>query len=146
MADFDNIATIAKIAKANMNKLSTDEKNKVLVQVADDLVKNTDMILSANDIDIKHANESGMHSGMVDRLKLTPDRIAAMALGVKQVADLPDPIGLSLDKYQHANGMTIEKVSVPFGVVGIIYESRPNVTADAWALTFKAGNCIKRWK
>lgn len=142
MADFDKIAKVAKIAKANMNKLSTNEKNQVLISVADDLVKNTDALLAANDIDIKNAKESGMHSGMVDRLMLTPDRIKAMAEGVKQVAELDDPIGLLLDSYTHSNGMTIEKVSVPFGVVGIIYESRPNVTADAWALTFKAGNVV----
>lgn len=142
MTNFDEIAIMAKTAKSAMNKLDTVKKNEVLNSVADDLIKNTQMILDANNIDINNAVNNGMRPGMVDRLKLTEDRIAAMSLGVKQVADLEDPVGIIISEYKHANGMTIAKKTVPFGVIGIIYESRPNVTADAWALTFKAGNVV----
>lgn len=139
---FDAIAVKAKKAKAFMNVLDTEKKNVVLKMAAKNLVADTESILAANAKDIANAEQNGMHPGMIDRLKLTPERISAMALGVEQVADLPDPTGRMLDTYTHANGMTIEKRSVPFGVIGIIYESRPNVTADAWALTFKAGNVV----
>ncbi len=142
MTDFKQIAIDAKKAKAVMNRLTTDDKNKALIKAARDLVDNTDSLLAANDIDIENANKAGMHAGLVDRLKLTPQRIEAMAEGIRQVAALPDPVGIKFDEHRHANGMVIEKISVPFGVVGIIYESRPNVTADAWALTFKAGNVV----
>lgn len=142
MADFNSIAISAKLAKAFMNKLSTSDKNNALKEVAKNLINDTDCILAANEIDINKGIEAGMHPGLIDRLKLTPDRIKAMAEGVLQVADLPDPVGILLNEYTHGNGMSIKKVSVPFGVVGIIYESRPNVTADAWALTFKAGNVV----
>lgn len=142
MADFDKIAFLAKNAKAFMNKLSTEKKNEVLIAVANNLVKDTDLILAANEIDVKKGIEGGMHPGIVDRLTLNPQRIIAIAEGVKQISDLPDPVGILKDEYIHGNGMSIKKMSVPFGVVGIIYESRPNVTADAWALTFKAGNVV----
>lgn len=142
MADFEIISKKAKTAKFFMNSLDTETKNNALRLAADNLVKYTDDILKANTIDIQKAEASGMHPGMIDRLKLTPERVVAMANGVKQVSDLEDPVGHILSEYTHANGMTIEKYSVPFGVVGIIYESRPNVTADAWALTFKAGNVV----
>lgn len=140
MTDLNLIAQMAKQAKVFMNTLELDKRNEALQLVADNLVADTTAILAANEKDIEKAVAGGMHPGMVDRLKLTEARIKAMAEGVKQVCELPDPTGIVLDTYTHANGMTIQKVSVPFGVIGIIYESRPNVTADAFALTFKAGN------
>lgn len=140
MTDLNEIAIIAKNAKTFMNKLDLERRNEALLLVAKNLVNDTELILKANEKDVNKAIENGMHPGMVDRLKLNVSRIEAMAEGVKQVCGLDDPTGKILDTYTHGNGMTIEKISVPFGVIGIIYESRPNVTADAFALTFKAGN------
>lgn len=140
MTNLNDIAVIAKTAKALMNKLSCEERNKALICVATNLVADSDAILKANKIDVDKAVANGMHPGLVDRLTLTVPRIEAMAEGVRQVSELPDPTGRLLESHTHSNGMVIDKVSVPFGVIGIIYESRPNVTADAFALTFKAGN------
>ncbi|MCR5799538.1 MAG: glutamate-5-semialdehyde dehydrogenase [Lachnospiraceae bacterium] len=142
MTDFKQISKDAKEAKAFMNRLDTDRKNEVLRKVALNLEADMDEILKANDKDIKKAVEANMNEGRMDRLKLTEARVKAMAEGVRQVSELPDPVGRILDEYTHANGMKITKVTTPFGVVGIIYENRPNVTADAWALTFKAGNVV----
>jgi len=140
MTDLNEIAKLAKTAKASMNKLDLQTRNETLLKVAQNLIADTELILKANEIDINKAVENGMHPGLIDRLKLNEARIAGMAEGVKQVCDLEDPTGRCLGSHTHVNGMTIEKISVPFGVIGIIYESRPNVTADAFALTFKAGN------
>lgn len=102
-------------------------------------------ILSANAEDVKRAEEKGMAPAMVDRLTLTKERIAAMAEGVRQVIDLPDPSGVVLDEFRRPNGLFIQKVSVPLGVIAIIFESRPNVTVDAAALCIKSGNaCVLR--
>ena len=132
----------AKAAKYELAKLSTEEKNKVLLEVAEELVNSKDEILKENAKDIKKGEDEGMHPGLVDRLRLTEARIEDIALGIRQVAELPDPIGEVLDKSVLENGLKINKVSVPLGVIGIIYESRPNVTADAFSLTFKAGNVV----
>ena len=142
MTDFKYISKIAKEAKYCMNDLDTNKKNEVLRAVAENLVADSKIILEANDKDMEKAVASGMNEGRLDRLKLTDARIEAMAEGVRQVADLEDPVGRILDTHTHANGMKITKISTPFGIVGIIYENRPNVTADAWALTFKAGNVV----
>lgn len=129
-------------AKFSLQKLSEAEKNKVLLKVADALVDSSDEILCANEKDIKKGEKNGMHEGLLDRLRLSPDRIKDMAEGIKQVADLPDPVGSVIDDWTLENGLRIKKVSVPLGVIGIIYESRPNVTADAFSLTFKSGNAV----
>ena len=142
MTDFEYISKIAKEAKYCMNDLDTNKKNEVLHAVAKNLVADSKLILEANDKDMEKAVAAGMNEGRLDRLKLTDARIEAMAEGVRQVADLEDPVGRILDTHTHANGMKITKISTPFGIVGIIYENRPNVTADAWALTFKAGNVV----
>ncbi len=142
MTDFKYISKIAKEAKYCMNDLDTNKKNEVLRAVASNLVADSKLILAANDKDMEKAVAAGMNEGRLDRLKLTDARIEAMAEGVRQVADLEDPVGRILDTHTHANGMKITKISTPFGIVGIIYENRPNVTADAWALTFKAGNVV----
>ena len=122
--------------------LSTDKKNSVLLNMADALISHTDDILAANEIDLKNA-AGKISEVMLDRLRLDKGRIAAMAEGIREVAKLPDPVGRVLSETTRENGLLIKKVSVPLGVVAIIYESRPNVTSDAAALCFKSGNvCV----
>ncbi len=128
--------------KAFVGKLDTDEKNKVLCDAADLLINNEEMILKANMADINAAKEKGMDKGLVDRLTLTSARIKDMADGLRQVANLADPIGEVLSMSKRPNGLIIGKRRVALGVVGVIYESRPNVTCDAFGLCFKTGNCV----
>ncbi len=132
----------AAAAKYEVQILTTEEKNNALKAVADALIANTDFIIKENAIDLKNGEENGMHPGLIDRLRLTPERIAAMSEGILQIIDLEDPIGEVLETTTRPNGMEISKVRVPMGVIGIIYESRPNVTADAFALCFKTGNAV----
>ncbi|MFR9235945.1 MAG: glutamate-5-semialdehyde dehydrogenase [Eisenbergiella massiliensis] len=133
----------AAAAKYEVQKMSASAKNAALLAVADALTGNCGRILEANGRDVNRAQENGMHPGMVDRLRLTEARVEAMAEGLRQIAGLPDPLGEVLDRFTRPNGLEIEKRRVPLGVIGIIYESRPNVTADAFGLCFKAGNaCI----
>ena len=134
----------AKQAAREASALTTEIKNAALLCMADALEENADEILQANEMDMLAA-EGVLPSVMLDRLRLTKARIEGMAKGVREVAALPDPVGVSLEKNLLANGLTVEKVRVPLGVIGIIYESRPNVTSDAAALCFKSGNvCILR--
>lgn len=137
-----NICKRSFETKYIIEKLTSDKKNSVLRKVADYLIEKTQDILSANKIDIDKAIEKGMNPGLVDRLKLTEVRIKGISEGIIQVTELEDPIGEVLDDYIADNGLKIKKVRVPMGVIGIIYESRPNVTADAFALTFKSGNAV----
>lgn len=124
--------------------LSTNKKNAVLFNMADALISHTDDILAANETDLKKA-AGRISEVMLDRLRLDKNRIAAMAEGIREVAKLPDPVGRVISETTRENGLLIKKVSVPLGVVGIIYESRPNVTSDAAALCFKSGNvCVLR--
>ena len=133
----------ASACRGVIGKLSTEEKNTVLHTAADLLINREESILSANELDIDYAQKKGMPKGMIDRLALTSARIADMADGLRQVAALNDPIGDELSRVERPNGMVVTKRRVPMGVVGIIYESRPNVTADAFGLCFKTGNvCI----
>ena len=129
-------------AKYALQKLTATEKNKALLHASEALLSHTEEILSANEKDIKAGKEKGMHEGLLDRLALTETRIAAMAEGLRQIAALEDPIGEIMDTFTRPNGLKISKVRVPLGVIGIIYESRPNVTADAFDLCFKAGNAV----
>ena len=134
----------AKAAKLQVSALSTQEKNAALEAMAASLLKNMDQILEANAQDIAHVPDT-ISRVMIDRLMLSPERIAGMAQGILDVVKLPDPVGLLLDEYTRADGLQIRKVSVPMGVIAIIYESRPNVTSDAAALALKSGNvCILR--
>ena len=130
----------AKTAKYAVQRLSTDAKNKALLAVADKLVSEAEYIIKANEKDYETGVKNGMHEGMLDRLKLDNKRIQAMADGLKVVASLEDPIGTEIEHFERPNGLFIKKIRVPLGVIGIIYESRPNVTADAFSLTFKSGN------
>ena len=134
----------AKAAKATVSLLSTEQKNAALLAMADALVANQDTILAANAQDLAAA-EGTVPQVMLDRLLLNADRIAGMAQGIRDVAKLPDPVGHILEESTRADGLLIQKVSVPMGVIAIIYESRPNVTSDAAALALKAGSvCILR--
>lgn len=138
----ETIGAQAKEAAFVLGKTATVKKNEALSAVADALVAKADTIIAANEIDVQHALEAGMKSSLVDRLKLTKERIEAMALGVKQVAELDDPIGEVIGMKLRPNGLKIGQMRVPLGVIGIIYESRPNVTADAFSLCFKTGNAV----
>lgn len=142
MTDLIQLGKAAVAAKYKMQLLDTDTKNKALLQIARALVAGEAYILSENTKDIEKGEKNGMHPGMIDRLRLTGDRIRAMAEGLEQVAGLPDPIHEVLSTTTRPNGLVIKKVRVPLGVIGIIYESRPNVTADAFGLCFKSGNAV----
>ena len=134
----------AKAATAALSTLTTEKKNAALLAMAETLVADTAAILAANAADMEAAKDT-ISSVMLDRLALTEGRIAAMAEGIRQVAALPDPVGHQLSETVRPDGLTIRKVSVPIGVVAIIYESRPNVTSDAAALAVKSGNvCVLR--
>ncbi len=133
----------AAAAKYEIQKLNTEKKNEALRAVAHGLCRDSGEILAANAGDMEAAREKGMADGLIDRLRLTEERIEAMAEGLCQIAALPDPLGEVMERFTRPNGLVIEKRRVPLGVIGIIYESRPNVTADAFGLCFKAGNvCI----
>ncbi len=129
-------------AKYQLQKLSAEKKNQVLHAAAKLLVEEQEALLAANTLDIQKGQENNMHPGMLDRLRLTPARIEAMAEGLTQIAQLPDCIGEVMEEFSRPNGLEIRKVRVPLGVIGIIYESRPNVTADAFGLCFKTGNAV----
>lgn len=128
--------------KSIVGKLDADEKNKVLCDAAKLLVEHEQAILQANAEDIQNAKAKGMDESMIDRLTLTSARITDMAEGLRQVANLADPIGEVLSMSKRPNGLIIGKRRVALGVVGVIYESRPNVTCDAFGLCFKTGNCV----
>lgn len=140
--NLEAIGINAKVAEPVMRIMDTSEKNRVLKKVAEDLVAHEDEILKANEIDVEAGKKAGMPEGLVDRLLLTKKRIKAMAEGLKQLVDLDDPIGEVLGMKKRPNGLLIGQKRVPLGVIGIIYEARPNVTADAFGLCFKTGNVV----
>ena len=135
-------AAAAKAAGTAVAQLTTEQKNAALLAMADALEANCDEILAANAADMERERANGMSSDMLDRLMLNEKRVADMALGLRQVAELPDPVGEVMREWTRPNGLTIRKVRVPMGVIGIIYEARPNVTVDAASLAFKAGSTI----
>jgi glutamate-5-semialdehyde dehydrogenase len=134
------LAKQAKAASRELAKLSTREKNNCLLAMADALEKNSGTLKEANARDMEIGAKLNLSSAMLDRLKLDDKRISAMAKGLREVAALPDPVGKVLDERMRPNGLKLQKISTPIGVVVIIYESRPNVTADAASLCFKSGN------
>jgi glutamate-5-semialdehyde dehydrogenase len=134
------LAKQAKAASRELAKLTTAEKNAILLAMADALEANAATIKEANARDMDFGTKAGLSSAMLDRLKLDDKRIAAMAKGLREVAALADPVGRVLDERMRPNGLKLQKISTPIGVVVIIYESRPNVTADAASLCFKSGN------
>ncbi|MBM3845629.1 MAG: glutamate-5-semialdehyde dehydrogenase [Verrucomicrobia bacterium] len=136
------LARAAKKASRELAALSSDAKNVALNAMADAIEANVPALQEANAADLVTGKELGLSEAMLDRLQLTEPRILAMARGLREVAALPDPVGRKLDEKRRPNGLRIEKISSPIGVVVIIYESRPNVTADAASLCFKSGNAV----
>ena len=144
MKTLEELGIESKEASRVLGLTSTKQKNNVLQQIADALQTNNaiNTILSANEKDIANAKESGMSPALIDRLLLTKERIEEMANGIIEIIALDDPVGTVISETTRPNGLNISQVRVPFGVIGIIYESRPNVTVDAFALCFKTGNAV----
>ena len=141
----ESLGVRAKRASEVLAHLDPASKNLGLRAAADALQKNTAEIIAANSIDVQNAREKGLKESLIDRLMLTKERIEGMAKGIIEVSELKDPIGEIVENFIRPNGLQIDRITVPMGVVGIIYEARPNVTADAFALCFKSGNaCILR--
>lgn len=138
----NEIGMRAKAAEQPLRTLERTIKDAALLKAAEELIAKTDMLLAANEQDIRKGEENGMRPGMIDRLRLTPERILGMAEGLRQLAGMDDPIGEVIGMKRRPNGLLIGQQRVPLGVIGIIYESRPNVTADAFGLCFKAGNAV----
>jgi glutamate-5-semialdehyde dehydrogenase len=136
------LAERSRDAARALAKLDADTKNALLLAMADGIEKSAERIQGANAKDLEAGKKAGLSSAMLDRLTLTDKRIAEMAKGVREVAGLPDPVGTTISEWTRPNGMRIQKVRVPIGVILIIYESRPNVTADAACLCFKTGNAV----
>ena len=141
MTDTELKCRNAKEAAKKLSTASANDKNKALLLIAEELKSNKDYILSENDKDMKAAEKNGLPKVLLDRLLLSPDRIDGMAKGVIEVADLPDPVGKTLSDITRPNGLRVKKVSVPLGVIAVIFEARPNVTSDAASLCLKSGNC-----
>ncbi|WP_285118916.1 glutamate-5-semialdehyde dehydrogenase [Lactococcus petauri] len=138
----EDLGVKVKAASKEAAKLSAATKNNFLLFLADTLIQNISRIIFENERDLLKAKEYGISDIMVDRLRLTPERISDMALGLRQVADLPDPIGQVLQGFTNLDGLKIVQKRVPLGTVGMIFESRPNVTIDAFSLCFKTGNSV----
>lgn len=132
----------AKEAAFTLAMLSTEEKDKALIAMAKGLESNIASILEANALDIDVARNNGVSNALIDRLSLNEARILDMATGLRQVVSLPDPVGEVLESWSRPNGLKVEKVRVPLGVIGMIYEARPNVTVDAAGLSIKTGNAV----
>ncbi|MBB6636763.1 glutamate-5-semialdehyde dehydrogenase [Cohnella thailandensis] len=142
MSEVRTKAALAKEAAAVMNRMTTVQKNEALLKMADALIAEQAILLEANEKDIRNGEANGTSSSLLDRLKLNPSRIEAIAEGLRQVVELEDPIGTVLETFDRPNGLHIEKHRVPLGVIGMIYEARPNVTVDAAGLCLKTGNPV----
>ena len=136
----ERMGEAALTASRELAILETDKKNQILIAMAEQLVADADTIIKANGVDISAAEQNGLTSAMIDRLRLDESRVGSIADGIRQVASLPDPVGQVMDDWERPNGMRIRQLRVPIGVIGIIYESRPNVTSDAAVLCLKTGN------
>jgi len=134
------IATKAASASRTLSTSSREERDLILIKIADNLEKNCDLILKANQIDMENAKFAGISQALLDRLLLTKQRVMDMAKGARDIAKLPDPLGQILIERNLANGLNLKQISVPFGVVGMVYEARPNVTVDAAVILIKSGN------
>ena len=142
MSAVRELALRAREASRRLANLSTEEKNVLLLAMADELVARKKEILEANRNDVEAGKAAGLTGALLDRLELTEKRFAEMAEGVRQVARLPDPVGEVVRKWKRPNGLEIKKIRVPIGLIGIIYESRPNVTVDSAVLCLKTGNAV----
>ena len=138
----EELGVKAKEAERKLSVATTEEKNKILTAIAKALIDNTEKIVEANAIDLENGKKNGLSDGILDRLMLNADRIKGMARGVEDIVKLPDPVGKILNTTVRPNGLKIEKVSVPLGVIAVIFEARPNVTSDAAALCLKSGNTV----
>ncbi|MFC1855223.1 glutamate-5-semialdehyde dehydrogenase [Thermodesulfobacteriota bacterium] len=136
------IAKAAKEAASPLSKMDASSKNAILIEMAKEIVANSAYLVTENEKDLIAAREKGLSGAMVDRLALTDARIKSMASGLEEVAALPDPVGEVSKMYKRPNGITVGRMRIPLGVIGIIYESRPNVTADAAGLCLKSGNAV----
>ncbi|WP_068775453.1 glutamate-5-semialdehyde dehydrogenase [Paenibacillus sp. FJAT-26967] len=142
MSEVREKALLAKEASAKLASLTTGQKNTALLRMAEALFAEQESIIEANAEDLRRGQESGTSSSLLDRLALNSERIAGMAEGLRQIAELTDPIGDTLESFVRPNGLRVEKIRVPLGVIGIIYEARPNVTVDAAGLCLKTGNAV----
>ncbi|MBB6674076.1 glutamate-5-semialdehyde dehydrogenase [Cohnella nanjingensis] len=142
MSEVRTKAAQAREASPALSRLTTAQKNEALLRMADALVREQDEIIAANGLDLARGRANGTSESLLDRLKLTPSRVEAIAQGLREVVELPDPVGEVLESYDRPNGLHIEKRRVPIGVIGIIYEARPNVTVDAAGLCLKTGNAV----
>jgi len=142
MSEVREKAKLAGTAVSVLNRLTTAQKNDALLAVADALVRNSDAILAANEEDLQRGRDNGTSSSLLDRLALTHARIEGIAEGLRQIVELPDPVGDVLETINRPNGLHIIKRRVPLGVIGIVYEARPNVTVDAMGLCLKTGNAV----
>ncbi|MBB6022628.1 glutamate-5-semialdehyde dehydrogenase [Paenibacillus sp. JGP012] len=142
MSEVREKASKAKSAVSTLNRLTTEQKNAALRIMADALIAQSEEIIAANAEDLDRGREQGTPESMLDRLALNKERIAGIAEGLRQIAELPDPVGEVLETFTRPNGLHIEKLRVPIGLIGIIYEARPNVTVDAAGLCLKTGNAV----
>ncbi|WP_127540358.1 glutamate-5-semialdehyde dehydrogenase [Paenibacillus illinoisensis] len=142
MSEVRQKASKAQSSVPQLNRLSTDQKNKALLAMADALITESESIITANAEDLERGREQGTPESMLDRLALNKERIAGIAEGLRQIVELPDPVGEVLESFTRPDGLHIEKLRVPIGLIGIIYEARPNVTVDAAGLCLKTGNAV----
>lgn len=142
MTTMETLGARAKAAARPLQTATTETKNQALLKIADALLKNCAYILSENEKDLEAGRKNGMAPSLLDRLALSEARVAGMAKGVSDVAKLPDPVGAVLSETTRPNGLKIQKVAVPLGVIAVIFEARPNVTSDAAALCLKSGNAV----
>lgn len=137
-----DIASKSKTAAAELSRASSGAKNNALNKMAQDLINKADHIIAENQIDIEQAHSKGLSAAMIDRLTLTPERLEKVSQGLREVSALTDPVGEILRMWSRPNGLKVGRMRIPLGVIGIIYESRPNVTADAAGLCIKSGNAV----
>lgn len=142
MMTLEQIGKKAKAAERFLAKADAAQKTSAIESIADELIKNTDKIIESNKIDLENGKNNGLSDSLLDRLALTPERIKGMAQGAMEVAAMNDPVGKVLDGGVNKNGMTVTKITVPLGVIAVIFEARPNVTSDAAVLCLKAGNTV----
>ena len=142
MMTLEQIGKKAKAAERFLAKADAAQKTSAIESIADELIKNTDKIIESNKIDLENGKNNGLSDSLLDRLALTPERIKGMAQGAMEVAAMNDPVGKVLDGGVNKNGMTVTKITVPLGVLAVIFEARPNVTSDAAVLCLKAGNTV----
>ncbi|TVX92942.1 glutamate-5-semialdehyde dehydrogenase [Paenibacillus agilis] len=142
MSEVKNKALLAKQAAVIMNRLTTEEKNNALLRMADQLITDQQSIIEANKLDLERGRTNGTSASLLDRLALNEERIADIAQGLRLIVNLQDPVGDVLHAFERPNGLKIEQIRVPLGVIGMIYEARPNVTVDAAGLCLKTGNTV----